>query len=92
MSLPVEEEIIVCEHYAFEHDAEIFKLTDERTGEISYMVEFRVRCSLCHVPFEFKGLDEGVNFAKPFKSLGGLVLNAPLAFKPRVPVDESKLS
>lgn len=91
MSLPVEEEIIPCEHFTFEHEAEIFKLS-EPGGSIGYVVEFRVRCALCHLPFEFLGLDEGINFTKPFKSLGGLILNAPVSFKPREPRDESKIS
>lgn len=78
MSLPVEEETIVCEHRAFTPNCEVYRLVHNETGEISFIAELKVSCGHCGAMFRFLGVKDDINRTAPFSSDGGTALVAPM--------------
>lgn len=78
MKLPVEEETIVCPHFEYTTETNMHRVTDEKTGELSFMLEVQVNCALCGAPFRFLGLGEKLDYTKPFVQQGGLMMIAPM--------------
>lgn len=51
-----------CEHTDFDAFFEIGRLTDGEGGKVtSYIADVRFKCKICHLPFQFMGLELGLN-------------------------------
>jgi hypothetical protein len=67
----------VCEHHAFSSSVRIARLED--SGR--FMAEVRIRCADCGLPFEFLGLQAGLNLDGATVSIDGQEAN--LAISPK---------
>lgn len=58
---------MTCEHHDFNAQCQITRLED--TGQ--FMLEVRVHCTQCKVPFQFAGLPAGLNLRGAAVSVDG---------------------
>jgi hypothetical protein len=65
---------INCVHLDFAVHADVNRIEDKG----AFMVDIRVECLTCGLPFEFVGVDAGLSFAQPMASVDGQILRAPL--------------
>ena len=61
----------MCEHKNFEASVAVARIEDKGR----FMAEIRIECKDCHVPFQFMGLQPGLNFDGATVSLDGLEAN-----------------
>ena len=53
---------MTCSHEEFSATVGVHRLTSSDGGPVtSYMAEFRITCAQCGLPFEFQGLEPGVD-------------------------------
>lgn len=51
-----------CDHNNFAAEVAVARLTSTDGGPVtSYLAEIRIRCEQCGIPFEFRGLETGLN-------------------------------
>ena len=67
----------MCDHKDFAVHAEVNRLED--TGQ--FMMDVTVRCAECNLPFQFMGLDPGLDLQGARVDLGGIT--ARLAIHPQ---------
>lgn len=60
-----------CAHHSFEAHCAVARLED--SGR--FMLEVKVQCAECGTPFQFKGLEPGLNLDGATVSLDGLEAN-----------------
>lgn len=65
---------MACQHMNFRADTIVNRIED--IGR--YVVELRISCTECSVPFQFVGVEPGFNYDAPTVSLDGLELNVPV--------------
>jgi hypothetical protein len=67
-----------CEHMNFEATVGVYRLTDGRDGApdparvTGYMADVRVQCTECKRPFQFLGLEPGIDLQGARVSIDGL--------------------
>jgi hypothetical protein len=67
---------MTCQHENFSATVKVNRLTDEGGGPvIGYMAEITVICGLCKTPFQFLGLEPGIDMHGARVSLDGLEAN-----------------
>jgi len=75
-----------CDHLNFSAEVGVHRLATKEGGPItSYMAEIRVKCAECGRPFQFHGLEPGIDLAGARVSLDGLEANiaiSPAGTKP----------
>ena len=75
-----------CKHEAFESNVAVTRMED--TGQ--FLAEIKIECAECHRPFQFLGLDPGLDLRGAAMDLDGL--EARLAIAPQgeelSPLDE----
>jgi hypothetical protein len=65
-----------CEHMDFHVQANVARLTSEEGGPVTgYCVEIKMHCSECGKPFQFLGLEPGMDTQGARVSLDGLEAN-----------------
>jgi hypothetical protein len=64
-----------CQHEEFTAQVNVARLTAEDGAVTGYMAEFRVICRRCGRPFQFLGLEPGVDNQGARVSLDGLEAN-----------------
>lgn len=67
-----------CQHEVFNVQARVGRLTNENHLVTNYTMEVSVKCVNCGLPFNFKGVECGLNSSKPTMSPDGLELRAPI--------------
>lgn len=69
-----------CEHMEFAAEVGVNRLTAKDGGPVtSYMAEVRIKCVKCGLPFQFLGLEPGVDLGGARVSLDGLEANIAIA-------------
>lgn len=69
-----------CKHFNFHVAAKVGRLTDQDNSEIvkHYMLDLKVKCVDCGLPFEFKGLPQGMSFFNPMTSPDNIEARMPI--------------
>ncbi len=70
-----------CQHENFEFDLNVVTVEPDTNGNYPRgytMLELKVSCSDCGVPFAFKGLPGGMSPSRPMVSPFGEELRAPI--------------
>lgn len=70
-----------CPHLAFAATVNVARLED--TGQ--FMAEVRVRCTDCGLPFQFLGLEAGIDLHGARVSVNGLEANLAIAPQGKAP-------
>lgn len=65
---------MTCKHLKFAADVRVARIED--IGR--FVAEIRVRCTDCGKPFQFQGMQPGMNFTGPTVSLDGLEASLPI--------------
>ena len=66
-----------CPHANFNAQVDVNRMED--TG--AFMSDIRISCRDCGLPFQFVGVDTGVDFYHPMKSFSGEEMHAPIVPK-----------
>jgi len=73
---PIEK--LPCVHEAFTITSRVARMED-REGLIgNFMLEMRIACTQCGLPFVFGGVPPGLSFTGPRVSIDGTELNIPI--------------
>lgn len=64
-----------CAHHNFECDCKVARMEDSSR----FMLEVKVRCTECGKPFQFLGLQPGLDFEGARVSVDGLELNVGIS-------------
>lgn len=68
-----------CAHLQFRSRVGVHRLSDVEDGPITgYTAEIHIECSVCGLPFRFRGLAAGSHFAEPRVSVDATELRAPI--------------
>lgn len=67
-----------CKHENFVAECNVHRLTDDEGNVTDYLLEVKVHCSDCFMPFTFEGVVKGVNLNKPCLNLAGTTLSIPI--------------
>lgn len=71
----------MCEHLNFRAQVNVHRMSDTEGGPITgYMSEVRVNCAECDLPFQFHGLEMGIDTHGARVSVDGL--EARIAISP----------
>ena len=53
---------MTCLHEEFRAEVDVHRLTSNEHGPvIGYMADVRIQCAQCGLPFEFQGIEPGIN-------------------------------
>ena len=67
---------MACEHEEFDANVGVARLTSEEGGPITgYSAEITIRCRQCGKPFQFLGLEPGIDTQGARVSIDGLEAN-----------------
>jgi len=77
----------MCDHLSFSIQSKVARLTDTEDGPAKdFMLELRISCNECGLPFEFIGVRNGISFTEPRSNISKQELCLPI--KPTTdPVD-----
>lgn len=70
-----------CEHKQFEAKVDVIRLEDSKR----FMAEVHVKCVECDTPFQFIGMDMGLDYNKPMIEVDGCEARLPIAPQGEVP-------
>lgn len=68
-----------CEHRSFRATVEVSRLVEEEDADAhAWAADVRVACEDCGAPFGFKGMEAGLSFDAPMRSIDALEARLPL--------------
>jgi len=83
---------MTCQHLNFNCYADVGRLHEEGNPNkiVSHMVDIKINCRDCGLPFEFIGIPNGMSFYQPMLNIDNTELRAPI--KPSTdPVEHAKV-